>query len=371
MYLVKFLMQSHYPRPVSTSSSLPPPVSGPLPDINSQAMPMGIPGSNFQGGLPLYQPGGNVGSWGASPSPPPNPSGGGLALPMYWQGYYGPPNGLPHMHQQSLLRPPPGLPLPSSLQQPLQYPNLNASLPTGSPNLLEVSSSLFPANPTTPSLSSTAMPMPPVTVSSTLPSVLSVPQTSEMSSSSMANKTVNTALPQAPLSANLPSLRPLTASSDVSPVVPPTTNKTTTVSGPALSYQTVSQSSSSVVGTSNSVLTSAPAPTLVTPGQLLQTTVVSSSLPLQTVQKDVEVVQASSSLAAEQTVPVPTDNQPPLLPLPVSSRAVQKVLFLWPHILHILMQPRWVFGGDHMVTIWFKLSLKEYIFRLSVFCWCS
>lgn len=314
------IIQSHYPRPASTSSSLPPPVSGPLPDINSQAMPMGIPGSNFQGGLPLYHPGGNVGSWGASPTPsPPNPSGGGLALPMYWQGYYGPPNGLPHMQQQSLLRPPPGLSLPSSLQQPLQYPNLNASLPTGAPNLLEVPSSLFSANPTTPSLLSTAMP--PVTVSSSLPSVLSAPQTSEISSSSVANKTVNSALPQAPLSTNLPSLSPLTASSDVSPVVPPTTNKTTTVSGPALSYQTVSQSTSSVVGTSNSALTGAPAPTLVTPGQLLQTTVASSSL--QTVQKDVEVVQTSSSLAAEQTVPA-ADTQPPLLPLPVASQAIHK-----------------------------------------------
>ncbi|XP_023541796.1 protein decapping 5-like [Cucurbita pepo subsp. pepo] len=317
------IIQSHYPRPVSIPSSLPPPVSGPLPDINSQAMPMGIPGSNFQSGLPLYQPGGNVGSWGASPSqPPPNPSAGGLGLPMYWQGYYGHPNGLPHMHHQSLLRPPPGLSLPSSLQQPLQYPNLNAYLPTGAPNPLEVSSSLFSANPTAPSLSSTAMP--PVTVSSTLPSVLSVPQTSEMSSSSMVNKTINSALPQAPISTNLTSLSPLTASLDVSPVVPPTTNKTTTVSGSAMSYQTVSQSTSSIIGTSNSVLTSAPAPALVTPDQLLHTTVVSSSLPSQTVQKDLEVVQASSSLAAEQTVPVPADTQPPLLPLPTSSRVVQK-----------------------------------------------
>lgn len=333
---MKFLVQSHYPRPVSTTSSLPPPVCGPLPDIISQAMPMGIPGSNFQGGLPLYQPGGNVGSWGPSPSPPlPNPSGGGLALPMYWQGYYGPPNGLPHMHQQSLLRPPPGLSMPSSLQQPLQYPNLNASLPTGAPNLLEVSSSLFSASPSTPSLSSTAMP--PITVSSTLPSAPPVPQTSEMSSSSI-NRTVNSALPQAPISANLPLLSPLTASSDVSPVVPPTTNKTTTVSGPALSYQSISQSTSSVVGASNSVLTSAPAPALVTPGQLLQTTVVSSPLTLQTVQKDVEVVQASSSLVAEKSVPVPADAQPPLLPLPVSSQSFQKVLSLWPHILQLLMR---------------------------------
>ncbi|KAG6601327.1 Protein decapping 5, partial [Cucurbita argyrosperma subsp. sororia] len=315
------IIQSHYPRPVSTSSSSLPPVSGPLPDINSQAIPVGIPGTNFHGGLPLYQPGGNVGSWGASPSPPPpNPSDGGLALPMYWQGYYGPPNGLPHMHQQSLLRPPPGLSLPSSLQPPLQYPNLNASLPSGASNLFEVPSSLFSANPTIPSLSSTTMP--PGTVSSTLPSVLSVPQASEISSSSMASQKVHSALPQAPLSSNLPSLSPLTASSDVSLVVPPTSNKTTTVSGPALSYQTISQSTSAVVGTSISVVTSAPAPTLVTPGQLLQTTVVSSSL--QTVPKDVEVVQTSSSLAAEQTVPVSADTQPPLLLLPVSPRAIHK-----------------------------------------------
>ncbi|RYR46914.1 hypothetical protein Ahy_A07g032774 isoform D [Arachis hypogaea] len=100
--------KSQYPRPVTTTSTNIPPVTGSLTDFSSQNTQLGLRGSNYQGPLPLYQPGGNIGSWGASPNAP-NANGGGLAMPpMYWQGYYGAPNGLPQLQQQSLLRPPPG-----------------------------------------------------------------------------------------------------------------------------------------------------------------------------------------------------------------------------------------------------------------------
>ncbi|KAJ6901209.1 hypothetical protein NC651_019070 [Populus alba x Populus x berolinensis] len=70
--------------PVATSTSLPSAVSGSLTDLGPNNGPGGLPGSNFQGGLPLYQPGGSLGAWGVSP-PPPNANGSGLAMPMYWQ----------------------------------------------------------------------------------------------------------------------------------------------------------------------------------------------------------------------------------------------------------------------------------------------
>ncbi|PNX81510.1 LSM14-like protein, partial [Trifolium pratense] len=89
------IIQSQYPRLVTPSTSLPA-ASGSLTDASPPTTQLGHPGSNFQG--PLYQPGGNVVSWGAS-SPAPNANGGGLAMPMYWQGYYGAPNGLPQLHQ--------------------------------------------------------------------------------------------------------------------------------------------------------------------------------------------------------------------------------------------------------------------------------
>lgn len=294
---------------------------------------MGLPGSNFQGSLPLYQPGGNLGSWGVPP-PPPNVNG-GLAMPMYWQGYYGPPNGLPQLHQQSLLRPPPGLSMPSPMQQPLQYPNFNASLPTGGSNFPEVPSSLLSAaSGSSPSLSSASLapPIGPI-LSTTLPPVPSTTLASEILSSSMTNKAPSGSPSAATLGASLPPLSSLTSSGpDISTVVPPISNKPPAVSGPTLPYQSVSQSTSSV-GASNSVRTETLVPSLVTPGQLLQSgsATVSSAQSLQAAHKDVEVVQVSSSISPEPSVPVSAEPQPPILPLPTPARASQKVFFCLSH----------------------------------------
>ena len=314
-------MQSHYPRPVSTSTSLPPVVSGSLADLSSHNAQLGL-----HGGVPLYQP--NIGSWGATP-PPPSANGGGLAVPMYWQGYYGPPNGLPHLHQQSLLRPPPGLSIPSSMQQPMQYPNFNTSLPTGPSNLPELPSLLPPGSSSSLNLSSSSLA--PLTLTSTLPPVPSATLASETLGNSVPNKAPpNIGLPPVTLSSSLTSLAPLaTSSPDISAIVPPISNKPSAISGPALSYQTLSQPPSSIVGTSNSIRTETPAPSLVTPGQLLQSvpTAVSLSQTSQTAHKDVEVVQVSSlSSSSEPTVPVSAEAQPPILPLP--SRVAHKVIVL-------------------------------------------
>uniref|UniRef100_A0A6N2N6M4 DFDF domain-containing protein n=1 Tax=Salix viminalis TaxID=40686 RepID=A0A6N2N6M4_SALVM len=341
------IIQSHYPRPVATSSSFPSPVSGPLTDLGSLNGPGGQPASNFQGGVPLYQPGGSLGTWGALP-PPPNANGSGLAMPMYWQGFYGPPNGLPHLHQQSLLRPPPGLAMPSSMQQPMQYPNFNTSLLTGISNLpfpnLPVSTlppsnlpiSTLPASlpdvqpPLLPGITSslnfTSHSAVPSTLPSTVPLMPSAFLPSETLPSLMHDKIRSSALPTTNLGASLPVLSPLTTSSaDLNIIAPPISNKPSSIAGQTMPYQSTVQSAASGVLASNSLHTEIPTPIpLLTPGQLLQSgsMIVPSTRPVQTAHKDVEVVKVSP--APEPSVPVTTKAQPPILPLPFPSRASHK-----------------------------------------------
>ncbi|MBA0795447.1 hypothetical protein Gohar_006311, partial [Gossypium harknessii] len=125
------IIQSHYPQSAIASTSLPSSGSGSMQDMGSQTSSIGLTRPPFQGNLPLYQPGANLGPWGSSGAPTANT---GLSIPMYWQGYYGSANGLPPQ-QQPLLQPPPGLSMPSSMQQPMQYPAMNASLPAAASNL--------------------------------------------------------------------------------------------------------------------------------------------------------------------------------------------------------------------------------------------
>ncbi|KAF8407873.1 hypothetical protein HHK36_007011 [Tetracentron sinense] len=306
------IIQSQYSHPASTSTSLSSAGTGSVTDLSSHTAQLGLPRSTFQGGLPLYQPGGSLGSWGSS-VPPPNANGSGHAMPMYWQGFYGPPNGLPHVQQQYLFQPPPGLSMPPSMQQPMQYPGMNASLPTGASSLPEFHTPLPPVS--TGSLNLTSTMLPPSSVPSILPPVQSVTLAYETSPSLMPNKAPNRSLPTATQSDSLPLLSPLTTSSlDINAIVPPISNKPKAVPGSILPYQTVSQSVFSAVGTSNSSHTEASTPSLLTPGQLLHPgpTTLSSSLSSQMAYKDVEVVQASS----EPPPAAPTGAQAPILPLP-------------------------------------------------------
>ncbi|KAF9677301.1 hypothetical protein SADUNF_Sadunf08G0093700 [Salix dunnii] len=344
------LMQSHYPRPVATSTSLASVASGSLTDLGSQIGQGGLPGSNFQGGLPLYQPGGSLGTWGVSP-PPPNANGSGLAMPMYWQSYYAPPNGLPHLHQ-SLLRPPPGLAMPPSMPQPMQYPNFNTSLPTGALNL--ASSNLSPMNlpvstlppsnllvstmpaslpdvplsllpGTTSSLNFTSHSSVPSTLPSSAPLIPSTSLPSETLPNLIPNKVSSSAPPMTNLGATFPVLSPVsTSSSDLNTIVPPISSKPSSIPGPTMPYQSMAQSASTGVLASNSLHTETPAPTppLVTPDQLLQPgpMIVPLPQPVQTAHKDVEVVKAAAAAppVPESAVPDTTEAQPPILPLPVS-----------------------------------------------------
>lgn len=292
-------MQSHYPQPPPASASLPTVASDSSSAPNTYNPHLGHPGSTFQGGLPLYQPGGNVGQWAPSP-PPPNTNSSGLAMPMYWPGYYAPPHALSQSHQQSLPRPPQGLGIPPSLQQqPMQYPSFNSSLSSGpppntsTPNLPEYSSA------SSASLTSNSL------LGSTLPSLPTV----------MHNKPPISAVPTPP-SGNLQSQSSLTTDVNV-------------LSGARFPYQGTILPISSSVGGPPLVPTEPPMPSLVTPGQLMQSVpagVVSSQTP-QVVQSDVEVAKASPTSSSPPSVPVavPTEAQPPILPLPTQTNITQKV----------------------------------------------
>ncbi|XP_016448200.2 protein decapping 5 [Nicotiana tabacum] len=312
------IIHSHYPRPPTTSASLPAPVGGSLTDLSSHSAQPGHPGSAFQSGLPLYQPGGNLGSWGPSP-PPPNAGAGGLGMPMYWQGFYGAPNGLPQMQQQSLLRPPPGLAMPPSMPQ-MQFSGFNSSLPTGGSSLQASNLPEYPPSlmPTTTNLGASSLSA--ATLPSTVPPLQPVAPVPETISSTLSNKASVSAIAPSTLSASLPTLPPLTTSPDVNPVVPPISIKPNPVPSPALS-----QSVSTVMGPSSSNLVDTPTPSLVTPGQLLQSGPIDvpSTQSTQTAQKDVEVVQVLPAPSSETPAPVKTEAQPPILPLPLQTR-VQK-----------------------------------------------
>ncbi|XP_021718211.1 protein decapping 5-like [Chenopodium quinoa] len=315
------IIQSHYPLPASTSSNVPPAVSAPSADGSSHGPQLGHPGSSFPGALPLYQPGGNLGSWG--PSPPPGANGSGLAMPMYWPGFYGPPNGLPHMPQQTLLRPPHGLAVPPSLQQPMQYSGFNPALPTGSsnmagPKLPEIPPSLVSSSSTSTTLTSTSLPQ------FNLPSVPSTALASETSFSSTVSKAPNSGLLSTP---SFPSISPLAISApDASTIAPAVSNKVNAMSSSGLPNMGLSQAPSSVISSSISSQTETSKPSLVTPDQLLQSgqPPISSSSSSQAAHKDVEVVQVSSASPSDVKAEVVKEAQPPILPLPPGSRAFPK-----------------------------------------------
>ncbi|PIN00441.1 putative mRNA-associated protein RAP55 [Handroanthus impetiginosus] len=317
------IIQSHYPRQATQPTSLPTASTGPLADLGSHSTQMGLSGSNFQSGLPLYQPGGNLNSWGPSP---PNANGSGLAMPMYWQGFYGTPNGLPQLPQQSMLRPPPGLSIPPSMQQ-MQFSGFNSSLPTGasslpSSSLPDYHSSLVPNSMSSSSLTSTSLAA--STLSLNLPPLQPVSLASETPVNLLPNKTSISALPASTPSASLPSSAPLSTSVPDSAAIPSVASKPNAVPGPVtLHLQNVSLPMTSVAGTSGSVLTETLTPSLITPGQLLQSGPSTASAPqlLQTSQKDVEVVQVSPKPTSEPSVAVTTEAQPPILPLPPNARA--------------------------------------------------
>lgn len=316
-------LQSQHPRPASVSAQFGPSGGGPLPDMSTQDPYSGVVPSPFPGGMPsLYPAGANLGSWGHPPSSPGN--GMGLGMPMYWQGYYRPPAGLPHLPQQPLpFHPHPGVPSPLTQQEQVQQSTVNLS--SSMPASLAFSSPLQqPANILSDSSASlvfsTSMPVD-ITTSSTI----TVDSGSKLSS--------------LPLSAA--SSASITASSskqEVSVVLTPASSKPRIISGSIPSSQSMSQTASlHGVQTSFSLSTSE-APTLITPGQLLQPVPIASSSSSSSMsQSSTESLKVSQPLIPKPQMPSeslkvsqPLISKPPisqtqaaqsqpLLPLPTSS----------------------------------------------------
>ncbi|XP_020571777.1 protein decapping 5 [Phalaenopsis equestris] len=322
------IIQSHYPRPQAAPSSLPPLGTGATPELSSHSGQVGLQHPTFQGSLPQYPTGGNLGTWGPTP-PPPNANGSGLAVPpMFWQGYYAPSGGIPHLQQPSLMRPLPGLAMPP-MQQTLQFQGMNAPLSSGTPSYPEFSP-LFSTVNSNMSLNSTALP-------STLPSFQATSFSTEMSQSSVSIKgpvttvlsvtpsgnlpavsqsSVSvkgpiTSLPSVTPSGSLPSVSPLTPNMDnfisVSQNIPPVVSGKSRISSiTSMAHQTETQSIPLSLGSSSSNQAET-STKLVTPGQLMQPnpSVLPSS---QTLEKTLKVVEIKPH----------EDKSKPLLPEPVA-----------------------------------------------------
>ncbi|XWS47653.1 hypothetical protein CRYUN_Cryun13aG0002600 [Craigia yunnanensis] len=348
------IIQSHYHLPAA-SSSMPHSSTSSMTSFSSNSQ-LGLPSSTFQGSVPQYHPVGHMVSLGSST--PTTVNSNEHIMPMYWQGLNGPSGGYPFLQQQSLLRPPPGLLASPGLRQ-MQHSTIDASIPSAVPNFPEIPHPLFPPSVAS-SLNSTLLPtssvsslnftllpsssasslnsilLPSSSVSSqnstTLPLSSSNSLNSTMlppSSASSLNSTLisisSSALPSnlpighaassvsneassytayyernAPgliLSSSLPLAYALTSSVDTNNVVLQFGEKSKSTLGSTSPYQNMSTPTPPIVGTSGSNHPEVPTPSLVTPGQLLQSaptsraTILTSSLPLQTAQKDIEVVQ--------------------------------------------------------------------------------
>jgi len=280
---------------------------------------LGVQRATYQHNIPLYQPGGGLASW--NPSTPPTTNGSGLPVPMYWHGYYGPTGAL-QTQQPSLVGPVQGLSVPqlmqpSSAQQAGQYPAVNSSS-AGASNVstsVELPPQLL--QPIVGSTANTQSTMLPVQSSTLIPDTINA----------IPAKAPTQAAPPVSLSSTLPLASPALPNvldkSTVASLVP---NQAKPISGPSMSLSSISEPLSTIGVTSSS-------PALVTPGQFLQPGRTTSHAS-QTAQKDVEIVQVSSSvslpqppvLSAPTAKPVSSEAQAPLLPLPSSANPMVSII---------------------------------------------
>ncbi|GMH27183.1 hypothetical protein Nepgr_029026 [Nepenthes gracilis] len=287
------IIQSQYLQVSATSTSSSSATYGPATDLSTQMAEPDLWRSPFQGSLPLYQPGGSLGSWGSSTQPPSN--GSGLVMPMYCQGFHRPSRSSLQTQEKTLLQPPShGLPMPPSLQQSISCP-MNVALPAGASNSSATQSSEF-----SPLL------LPPIGISS-----LNLQSTIPVQSSALALELPLNSIPTR-ASAQIPStvsqsfslslISPMAAAMDKIAISYSVPDQAKHASSPMMPYNGVREPLSAAVGTSTS-------PSLVTPGHFLQpgTTSLLSSQSSQMMQKDVEVVLASASVSVT-SLPLSTES---------------------------------------------------------------
>uniref|UniRef100_A0A0D6R733 DFDF domain-containing protein n=1 Tax=Araucaria cunninghamii TaxID=56994 RepID=A0A0D6R733_ARACU len=303
-------LQSQYPRPASVSTQFGLSGGGSLPEINSQGPYSGVVPSTFQGGMPpMYPARANVGSWGHPPSAP-TANGMGLGMPMYWQGYYRPPGGLSHLQQQ---------PLPFQT-----HPGMASSLTHHQQQMQQTST--ISSSPMPVALTLTRTSQQPVSISSdsSVSPVLSTPMPEGTTASSTATLDAGSTLSSAPHSTAISSSITNTSSKlEVSVVLTPASSKPRIISGSSSSLQPMSQSTSTLGGQTSLSFLSSEAPTLVTPGQLLQPVAITSSSRSNSSVDESEA--GGTTLSSQPFIPRVHNSQAqmapsePLLPLPMSS----------------------------------------------------
>ncbi|XP_020523618.1 protein decapping 5 isoform X1 [Amborella trichopoda] len=293
------IIQSHYSRATPVSTGLASTASGSVTDADSYGERSTLPPPSLQGSLPQYQTGTILGPWVSAPAH--------LNVPMYWQGYYGLSNGLPHVQQQPVpFQPSPGLMASYSLQQHLPNPDAHASFLTKLPTMSDVTSSLpLPILPITSS--SLPCTIAPLQISTSLSTDLSPVLSSKASLSSPPTST---------LTSNL-----LTISSSLSPLqevnvmVTPISSKPRAACLSTLPAQSVSQSASSMAVSSTSSILSDTAPALPDPILQVGVPLPSTARMLYAEQRDIQSV-VPPSLDPSSLIS-PPQNQAPLLPLPI------------------------------------------------------
>ncbi|RRT40478.1 hypothetical protein B296_00058524 [Ensete ventricosum] len=254
-----------------------------------------------------------MGTWGSLPTLP-TANGSGLVMPpMYWQGYYAPSSGLPHLQQPSLLQPPPGLPIPHTMQHPFQYPGINPSLPSGSQTLSELPP-MYPHTSANPTLTS-----------SPLPSMLGPSSTNTLSVEASSTLFPDKSPAASSISFSVPLVPPLTFNLEKAMTTPQSTpvvgSKPSTVPGSTLAYGSVSEPVPAVVSSSSSQAEK-PVP-IETQNHSLQTghPLLPSSQLMQTshTDADAKALEDKSKASPEPSSNVTAEANEPILPLPKST----------------------------------------------------
>lgn len=288
-------LQSQFSQPAPVASSFVPTAAGNIPSGGNQGPYPGIISAAYGHNLPsLYPPGQGLGSW-ALPAASPGANA-ALAVPMYWQGFYRPPSGIPHLQQHS--------------QMPFQPSS------TLTATYLAQGQSLSQQQPSLPLSLTTALPAPAATLVTAIQqpnlSLTSLKESLVTAAISSDILTSSTALPA--LSPAIPQVEPLADSILTSTSEEKISSMRTEVDWPQKVDHSISQALDSflVQGTSQ-LSTSGVPPTLLAPSQLLQPAMPSAPMK--------SSVATTQSLTLEQTLMEPSMTTPPFISAQSSSQA--------------------------------------------------